>query len=146
MYTIYCKTSLSFPCELMTIFNITFDLCHCYSYINLFLFQWTDALRGVFGETNQSELAAFISYALAFPNEFLALVDTYDVSDIVHNLINLTFIFLIALFILVIGSYSSYMATNACMNGYMHTVQFIHIFIYMHGLLASILLNILYKL
>lgn len=37
-------------------------------------------LNGVFGETNQSELAAFISYALAFPNGFLALVDTYDVS------------------------------------------------------------------
>lgn len=37
-------------------------------------------LNGVFGETNQSELAAFISYALAFPDGFLALVDTYDVS------------------------------------------------------------------
>ncbi|KAL7231792.1 hypothetical protein ACSBR2_009926 [Camellia fascicularis] len=36
-------------------------------------------LRGIFGETNQSELAAFTSYALAFPNNFLALVDTYDV-------------------------------------------------------------------
>lgn len=36
-------------------------------------------LGGIFGETNQSELAAFISYALAFPNAFLALVDTYDV-------------------------------------------------------------------
>ncbi|KAI3813362.1 hypothetical protein L1987_18084 [Smallanthus sonchifolius] len=36
-------------------------------------------LRGVFGETNQSELAAFVSYALAFPDNFLALVDTYDV-------------------------------------------------------------------
>ncbi|KAM7507109.1 hypothetical protein LguiA_017562 [Lonicera macranthoides] len=36
-------------------------------------------LIGIFGETNQSELAAFISYALAFPNSFLALVDTYDV-------------------------------------------------------------------
>ncbi|GJT46567.1 nicotinate phosphoribosyltransferase 2-like protein [Tanacetum coccineum] len=36
--------------------------------------------EGVFGETNQSELAAFVSYALAFPNNFLALVDTYDVS------------------------------------------------------------------
>ncbi|KAL6587648.1 Nicotinate phosphoribosyltransferase 2 [Orobanche minor] len=34
---------------------------------------------GIFGETNQSELAAFISYALAFPKNFLALVDTYDV-------------------------------------------------------------------
>ena len=38
--------------------------------------------RGVFGETNQSELAAFTSYALAFPDNFLALVDTYDVSDL----------------------------------------------------------------
>ncbi|XP_010263504.1 PREDICTED: nicotinate phosphoribosyltransferase 2-like [Nelumbo nucifera] len=41
--------------------------------------QWADSLRGVFGETNQSELAAFTSYALAFPHNFLALVDTYDV-------------------------------------------------------------------
>ncbi|GFP78949.1 nicotinate phosphoribosyltransferase [Phtheirospermum japonicum] len=37
------------------------------------------ALGGIFGETNQSELAAFVSYALAFPKNFLALVDTYDV-------------------------------------------------------------------
>ncbi|GER30898.1 nicotinate phosphoribosyltransferase [Striga asiatica] len=36
-------------------------------------------LKGIFGETNPSELAAFISYALAFPKNFLALVDTYDV-------------------------------------------------------------------
>ncbi|GAA0173373.1 glycosyltransferase [Lithospermum erythrorhizon] len=36
-------------------------------------------LGGLFGETNQSEVAAFTSYALAFPNNFLALVDTYDV-------------------------------------------------------------------
>ncbi|MCL7024542.1 hypothetical protein MKW94_001908 [Papaver nudicaule] len=41
--------------------------------------QWTESLRGSFGETNQSELAAFTSYALAFPSNFLALVDTYDV-------------------------------------------------------------------
>ncbi|CAM8992804.1 unnamed protein product [Rhodiola kirilowii] len=41
--------------------------------------QWLPELRGVFGETNQSELAAFTSYALAFPSSFLALVDTYDV-------------------------------------------------------------------
>ncbi|XP_050206744.1 nicotinate phosphoribosyltransferase 1-like [Mercurialis annua] len=41
--------------------------------------QRSNSLRGVFGETNQSELAAFTSYALAFPNQFLALVDTYDV-------------------------------------------------------------------
>uniref|UniRef100_A0ACD6A8A6 Uncharacterized protein n=2 Tax=Avena sativa TaxID=4498 RepID=A0ACD6A8A6_AVESA len=41
--------------------------------------QDASSLRGTFGETNQSELAAFTSYALAFPNSFLALVDTYDV-------------------------------------------------------------------
>ncbi|KAM7263441.1 hypothetical protein ACFE04_001124 [Oxalis oulophora] len=41
--------------------------------------QWSVSLRGIFSETNQSELAAFTSYALAFPNSFLALVDTYDV-------------------------------------------------------------------
>ncbi|KAM0823880.1 hypothetical protein ACQ4PT_070568 [Festuca glaucescens] len=41
--------------------------------------QDASSLRGTFGETNQSELAAFTSYALAFPNAFLALVDTYNV-------------------------------------------------------------------
>jgi len=42
--------------------------------------QWSNSLCGIFSETNQSELTAFISYALAFPDNFLALVDTYDVS------------------------------------------------------------------
>ncbi|ESQ46281.1 hypothetical protein EUTSA_v10000109mg [Eutrema salsugineum] len=41
--------------------------------------QYSPSLRGIFSETNQSELAAFTSYALAFPKAFLALVDTYDV-------------------------------------------------------------------
>ncbi|KAK4779192.1 hypothetical protein SAY86_006720 [Trapa natans] len=41
--------------------------------------QRSKSLSNVFGETNQSELAAFTSYALAFPNNFLALVDTYEV-------------------------------------------------------------------
>ncbi|KAK9096969.1 hypothetical protein Sjap_022466 [Stephania japonica] len=41
--------------------------------------QLTDSLQNSFVETNQSELGAFTSYALAFPNNFLALVDTYDV-------------------------------------------------------------------
>ncbi|XP_020216219.1 nicotinate phosphoribosyltransferase 2 [Cajanus cajan] len=39
----------------------------------------SNSLRGNFAETNKSELAALISYALAFPDNFLALVDTYDV-------------------------------------------------------------------
>merc|ERR1719197_699787 len=30
-------------------------------------------------DTNKGELAAFTSYAIAFPSSFLALVDTYDV-------------------------------------------------------------------
>ncbi|GAU26039.1 hypothetical protein TSUD_225000 [Trifolium subterraneum] len=41
--------------------------------------KWSDSLCGIFSETNKSELTAFISYALAFPDNFLALVDTYDV-------------------------------------------------------------------
>ena len=49
------------------------QLCRC-------LLQWLPSFHGTFGETNQSELAAFTSYALAFPTDFLALVDTYDVS------------------------------------------------------------------
>ena len=30
-------------------------------------------------ECNKGELAAFVSFAIAFPTEFLALVDTYNV-------------------------------------------------------------------
>ena len=48
--------------------------------------QWSSSLRGIFGETNQSELAAFTSYALAFPISFLALVDTYDVSVVFSSM------------------------------------------------------------
>jgi hypothetical protein len=51
-----------------------------YIYVICCCFQVADSLSSVFGDTNQSELAAFASYALAFPSNFLALVDTYDVS------------------------------------------------------------------
>ena len=39
-------------------------------------------------EAHEGELAAFASYAIAFPDGFLALVDTYDVSRymlVLHN-------------------------------------------------------------
>lgn len=48
--------------------------------VNILCVSFLQLSNGVFGETNQSELAAFTSYALAFPDGFLALVDTYDVS------------------------------------------------------------------
>ena len=41
-------------------------------------------------EAHEGELAAFASYAIAFPDGFLALVDTYDVSRymlVLHNFI-----------------------------------------------------------
>ncbi|KAH7285979.1 hypothetical protein KP509_33G053800 [Ceratopteris richardii] len=41
--------------------------------------QETEAFLGLFMEANQSELAAFASYALSFPTKFQALVDTFDV-------------------------------------------------------------------
>lgn len=56
------------------------NLCFTIQDLSIHSFQDASSLRGSFGETNQSELAAFTSYALAFPNSFLALVDTYDVS------------------------------------------------------------------
>lgn len=39
-----------------------------------------DELNILVSEAHEGELAAFISYALAFPQSFLALIDTYDVS------------------------------------------------------------------
>ena len=34
-------------------------------------------------EAHDGEFAAFISYALAFPKQFIALIDTYDVTRLV---------------------------------------------------------------
>ena len=46
----------------------------------------TKKYGGVYAGTNDSELAAFIDYAQAYPSGFLALIDTYDVlySGVTH--------------------------------------------------------------
>jgi len=41
--------------------------------------EMTEQYGQVYSGTNDSELAAFIDYAQAYPNGFLALIDTYDV-------------------------------------------------------------------
>ena len=40
-------------------------------------------------EAHEGELAAFASYAIAFPDGFLALVDTYDVTRYTANVYQL---------------------------------------------------------
>ena len=40
-------------------------------------------------EAHEGELAAFASYAIAFPDGFLALVDTYDVTRYTANVLSL---------------------------------------------------------
>lgn len=57
-------------------------LMHNYfsSLSDFMILQAAKSLRGMFSETNHSELAAFASYALSFPTKFQALVDTFDVS------------------------------------------------------------------
>ena len=47
----------------------------CLKYLN----ELGPVLKILPDETNKGELAAFVSYAIAFPTNFLALIDTYDV-------------------------------------------------------------------
>lgn len=54
------------------------------NFVSANAFQGLKSSIGIYGETNKSELAAFASYALAFPNNFLALVDTYDVGYLLN--------------------------------------------------------------
>jgi nicotinate phosphoribosyltransferase len=43
-------------------------------------YKYIDIFSGFLDDqVSQSELAAFIAYATAFPEGFLALIDTYDV-------------------------------------------------------------------
>lgn len=37
-----------------------------------------DLLNLLLNQSNEGEFASFISYAIAFPNKFIALLDTYD--------------------------------------------------------------------
>ncbi|KAI3790469.1 hypothetical protein L2E82_03530 [Cichorium intybus] len=50
------------------IFGIPLRGTHSHAFVSSFM--RLSILKGVFGETNPSELAAFISYAMAFPDNF----------------------------------------------------------------------------
>ena len=91
--------------------SIFLPMSHCGALLFL-MFQRLSLSEGVFGETNQSELAAFVSYALAFPDNFLALVDTYDVSHGISNPRVFFFSFDIMVTFLVFAQHLNYLSSQ----------------------------------
>lgn len=78
--------ALSLLCHPFVVQSIILETFHFFVLIIYLWLQHAVSLRGLTCATNESELAAFISYALAFPHNFLALVDTYNVSKSKANL------------------------------------------------------------
>jgi len=54
-----------------------FDKCYAWRQ------QLGEKLKILESEAHDGELAAFVAYAVSFPDNFLALIDTYDVAKLV---------------------------------------------------------------
>ena len=76
-------------------------------------------LRVLESEVHMGELAAFCAYAVAFPNIFLALVDTYDVYRYVVELVNLMLMIASGLSKRA-GSWPKLPASSPSLAGYFH--------------------------